>query len=151
MNVIKRDGRLIEFDKSKISDAILKAMNHTMAGQDIYLAKEIAQDIADSTNETTSVEQIQDLVEKKLMSSKRQDAAKEYIIYRNKRNIARGRRQYDIYMDIVNTVPNDITRENANMNADTPAGMMMKFASESSKPFVDDCLLSEKSKIFCGQ
>ncbi len=148
MNVIKRDGRLIEFDKSKISDAILKAMNHTMAGQDIYLAKEIAQDIADSTNETTSVEQIQDLVEKKLMSSKRQDAAKEYIIYRNKRNIARGRRQYDIYMDIVNTVPNDITRENANMNADTPAGMMMKFASESSKPFVDDCLLSEKSKYF---
>lgn len=148
MNVIKRDGRLIEFDKSKITDAILKAMNHTMAGQDIYLAKEIAQDIADNTTETTSVEQIQDLVEKKLMSSKRQDAAKEYIIYRNKRNIARGRRQYDIYMDIVNTVPNDITRENANMNADTPAGMMMKFASESSKPFVDDCLLSEKSKYF---
>lgn len=148
MNVIKRDGRLIEFDKSKITDAILKAMNHTVAGQDIYLAKEIAQDIADNTNETTSVEQIQDLVEKKLMSSKRQDAAKEYIIYRNKRNIARGRRQYDIYMDIVNTVPNDITRENANMNADTPAGMMMKFASESSKPFVDDCLLSEKSKYF---
>lgn len=148
MNVIKRDGRLIEFDKSKISDAILKAMNHTVAGQDIYLAKEIAQDISDNTNETISVEQIQDLVEKKLMSSKRQDAAKEYIIYRNKRNIARGRRQYDIYMDIVNTVPNDITRENANMNADTPAGMMMKFASESSKPFVDDCLLSEKSKYF---
>lgn len=148
MNVIKRDGRLIEFDKSKITDAILKAMNHTVAGQDLYLAKEIAQDIADNTNETTSVEQIQDLVEKKLMSSKRQDAAKEYIIYRNKRNIARGRRQYDIYMDIVNTVPNDITRENANMNADTPAGMMMKFASESSKPFVDDCLLSEKSKYF---
>lgn len=148
MNVIKRDGRLIEFDKSKISDAILKAMNHTMAGQDIFLAKEIAQDIADSTTETTSVEQIQDMVEKKLMSSKRQDAAKEYIIYRNKRNIARGRKQYDIYMDIVNTVPNDITRENANMNADTPAGMMMKFASESSKPFVDDCLLSEKSKYY---
>jgi ribonucleoside-triphosphate reductase len=148
MNVIKRDGRLIEFDKSKITDAILKAMNHTVAGQDLYLAKEIAQDIADNTKETTSVEQIQDLVEKKLMSSKRQDAAKEYIIYRNKRNIARGRRQYDIYMDIVNTVPNDITRENANMNADTPAGMMMKFASESSKPFVDDCLLSEKSKYF---
>lgn len=148
MNVIKRDGRLIEFDKSKISDAILKAMNHTVAGLDVQLAKDIAQDISDSTKETISVEQIQDLVEKKLMASKRKDVAKEYIIYRNKRNIARGRRQYDIYMDIVNTVPNDVTRENANMNADTPAGMMMKFASESSKPFVDDCLLSEKSKTF---
>lgn len=148
MNVIKRDGRLIEFDKSKISDAILKAMSHTAMGQDIGIAKQIAQEITDETTETISVEDIQDLVEKKLMASQRKDVAKEYIIYRNKRNIARGRRQYDIYMDIVNAVPNDVTRENANMNADTPAGMMMKFASESSKPFVDDCLLSEQSKNY---
>ncbi|MDF2677247.1 MAG: hypothetical protein K0Q97_1565 [Bacillota bacterium] len=148
MNVIKRDGRLIEFNKSKITDAILKAMNHTVKGQDIQVAKNIAQEIGDSTKETISVEQIQDLVEKKLMSSKRKDVAKEYIIYRNKRNMARGRKQYDIYMDIVNAVPNDVTRENANMNADTPAGMMMKFASETSKPFVDDCLLSEQSKYY---
>jgi len=148
MNVIKRDGRLIEFDKSKISDAILKAMSHTALGQDIEIAKQIAQEITDETKETISVEDIQDLVEKKLMASKRKDAAKEYIIYRNKRNIARGRKQYDIYMDIVNAIPNDVTRENANMNADTPAGMMMKFASESSKPFVDDCLLSEQSKYY---
>lgn len=148
MNVIKRDGRLIEFDKSKISDAILKAMSHTSMGQDIGIAKQIAQEIADETKETISVEDIQDLVEKKLMASKRKDVAKEYIIYRNKRNIARGRKQYDIYMDIVNAVPNDVTRENANMNADTPAGMMMKFASETSKPFVDDCLLSEQSKYY---
>lgn len=148
MNVIKRDGRLIEFDKSKISDAILKAMSHTVKGQDIEIAKQIAQEITESIKETISVEEIQDLVEKKLMASKRKDVAKEYIIYRNKRNLARGRRQYDIYMDIVNAIPNEITRENANMNADTPAGMMMKFASESSKPFVDDCLLSEQSKSF---
>lgn len=148
MNVIKRDGRLIEFDKNKISDAILKAMSHTAMGQDIGMAKQIAQEITDETNETISVEDIQDLVEKKLMVSQRKDVAKEYIIYRNKRNIARGRKQYDIYMDIVNAISNDVTRENANMNADTPAGMMMKFASESSKPFVDDCLLSEQSKNY---
>ena len=148
MNVIKRDGRLIEFNKNKISDTILKAMNHTALGQDIVIAKQIAQEIADEIMETISVEDIQDLVEKKLMASQRKDVAKEYIIYRNKRNIARGRRQYDIYIDIVNAVPNDVTRENANMNADTPAGMMMKFASESSKPFVDDCLLSEQSKNY---
>ncbi len=148
MNVIKRDGRLINFDKSKISDAILKAMNHTVKGQDIEIARQIAQEITDGVKETISVEEIQDLVEKKLMTSKRKDVAKEYIIYRNKRNIARGRKQYDIYMDIVNAIPNDVTRENANMNADTPAGMMMKFASESAKPFVDDCLLSEQSKNY---
>lgn len=148
MNVIKRDGRVIEFDKNKISDAILKAMNHTVKGIDLKIAKDIAQDIEDNTHETISVEEIQDIVEKKLMASERKDVAKEYIIYRNKRNIARGRKQYDIYMEIVNAIPNDVTRENANMNADTPAGMMMKFASESSKPFVDDCLLSEQAKHY---
>ena len=44
----------------------------------------------------------------------------------------------------MNIKNNDVTRENANMNADTPAGMMMKFASETTKPFVDDYLLSEE-------
>jgi ribonucleoside-triphosphate reductase len=46
-------------------------------------------------------------------------------------------------MRIVNTVNNDVTRENANMNSDSPAGMMMKFASETTKPFVDNYLLSD--------
>ena len=62
MNVIKRDGRLIQFDKSKIADAILKAMNHTVKGLDVNLAKKISQDISDSIKETISVEEIQDLV-----------------------------------------------------------------------------------------
>ena len=51
-------------------------------------------------------------------------------------------------MGIVNTIANDVTRENANMNADTPAGMMMKFASETSKPFVLDMLISDMSKDY---
>ena len=49
-----------------------------------------------------------------------------------------------MFLEIINIKSNDITRENANMNADTPAGMMMKFASETTKPFVDDYLLSEE-------
>lgn len=48
----------------------------------------------------------------------------------------------DVFLDIVATKNNDITRENANMNAGTPAGMMMKFASEISKQFTDEHLLS---------
>jgi ribonucleoside-triphosphate reductase len=47
-----------------------------------------------------------------------------------------------MFLEIIDTKNNDVTRENANMNADTPAGMMMKFASETTKPFVDDYLLS---------
>ena len=49
-----------------------------------------------------------------------------------------------MFPEIINIKSNDITRENANINADTPAGMMMKFASETTKPFVDDYLLSEE-------
>ncbi|MEG0949867.1 MAG: anaerobic ribonucleoside triphosphate reductase, partial [Bacteroidales bacterium] len=52
-----------------------------------------------------------------------------------------------IFLEIIEAKSNDVTRENANMNADTPAGMMMKFASETTKPFVDDFLLSEEIKL----
>ena len=93
-----------------------------------------------------SVEAIQDAVELELMKSARKDVAQRYIAYRNQRSIARKAKTRDIFMSIVNAKNNDITRENANMNADTPAGMMMKFASETTKPFVDDYLLSEESR-----
>ena len=50
------------------------------------------------------------------------------------------------FLDIIEAKNNDVTRENANMNTDSPAGMMMKFASETTKPFVDDYLLSPEVK-----
>ena len=77
------------------------------------------------------------------MKSRRKDVARAYISYRNLRNVARKAKTRDIFLEIINVKSNDITRENANMNADTPAGMMMKFSSETTKPFVDDYLLSE--------
>ena len=91
-----------------------------------------------------TVEAIQDLVEVELMKSSRKDVAQKYIAYRNQRSIARKAKTRDMFLEIINIKSNDITRENANMNADTPAGMMMKFASETTKPFVDDYLLSEE-------
>ena len=81
-----------------------------------------------------------------LMKSARKDVAQRYIAYRNQRSIARKAKTRDVFLDIVNIKNNDVTRENANMNADTPAGMMMKFASETTKPFVDDYLLSPESR-----
>ena len=69
---------------------------------------------------------------------------RSYIAYRNQRSIARKAKTRDVFMEIVNIKNNDVTRENANMNADTPAGMMMKFASETTKPFVDDYLLADE-------
>ncbi len=51
-----------------------------------------------------------------------------------------------MFLEIIEAKNNDITRENANMNTDSPAGMMMKFASETTKPFVDDYLLSDEAR-----
>ena len=81
-----------------------------------------------------------------LMKSARKDVAQKYIAYRNQRSIARKAKTRDVFLEIINIKNNDVTRENANMNADTPAGMMMKFSSESTKPFVDDYLLSDESR-----
>lgn len=93
-----------------------------------------------------TVEAIQDAVELELMASSRKDVAQKYIAYRNQRSVARKAKTRDMFLEIINIKSNDITRENANMNADTPAGMMMKFSSETTKPFVDDYLLSEEVK-----
>lgn len=144
MKVIKRDGRLTEFKKDKIVDAINSAMLHTEKGVDINLSERIADDIEKHIEDKKqiSVYDIQDMVEKKLMNSSRKEVAQCYIIYRYNRDVARKSKSKDIFLDIIGAKANDITRENANMNADTPAGMMMKFASETTKPFVDDFLLS---------
>ena len=141
--VLKRDGRHVEFNNQKIVAAILKAMDVTEAGEDIVLAAQIAHAISCLEKEEMTVEEIQDVVENQLMNSPRQEVAKEYIRYRNKRNLARKAKTNEIFQTIIDAQVNDITRENANMNADTPAGMMMKFASEATKSYVDECLLSD--------
>lgn len=126
--------------------AIRKAMLHTEKGEDERLIQQITDHISVHGKPQMSVEDIQDAVEMELMKSARKDVAQKYIAYRNQRSIARKAKTRDVFLDIVNIKNNDVTRENANMNADTPAGMMMKFASETTKPFVDDYLLSEQSR-----
>ena len=142
-SVIKRDGRVVDFNNQKIVAAILKAMNVTESGEDIVLAAQIANIISQIDKEQMSVEEIQDCVEMELMKSPRKEVAKRYIAYRNQRSLARNAKSNEIFQEIIDAQANDITRENANMNADTPAGMMMKFASESTKTYVDACLLSD--------
>ena len=142
--VVKRDGRIVGFNEQKIMAAIRKAMLHTDKGEDSTLIEQITDHISFRGKSQMSVEDIQDAIEMELMKSARKDVAQKYIAYRNQRNIARKAKTRDVFMSIVNAKNNDITRENANMNADTPAGMMMKFASETTKPFVDDYLLSEE-------
>ena len=148
MQVIKRDGRVAEFNAERIVKAITLAMAHTSGGIDIDLANKIASAVERQLEgkTQTSVYEIQDAVEKRLMASSRKEVAQEYITYRYNRDVARKSRTKNIFLEIIETKSNDITRENANMNADTPAGMMMKFASETTKPFVDDFLLSPEAR-----
>ena len=144
--VLKRDGRIVGFNEEKIIAAVRRAMLHTDKGEDMELARDIADRIACRGQEQMSVEEIQDCVEMELMKSRRKDVAQVYIAYRNQRSVARKAKTRDIFLEIIETKSNDVTRENANMNADTPAGMMMKFASETTKPFVDDYLLTAEVK-----
>lgn len=144
--VVKRDGRVVGYNEEKIKAAIRKAMIQTEMGEDEALIHKIADRIGMTGKEKMTVEEIQDRVELELMKSPRKEVAKRYIAYRDQRNIARRAKTRDMFLEIIEAKNNDVTRENANMNTDSPAGMMMKFASETTKPFVDDYLLSPEAR-----
>lgn len=144
--VVKRDGRVVGYNEEKIKAAIRKAMLQTERGEDEALIQKIADRIGVTGKERMSVEEIQDRVEVELMNSPRQEVAKRYIAYRDQRSIARRAKTRDMFLEIIEAKNNEITRENANMNTDSPAGMMMKFASETTKPFVNDYLLSQEAR-----
>ncbi len=144
--VVKRDGRVVGYNEEKIKAAIRKAMLTTELGEDEALIQIITDRIGAKGSERMTVEDIQDMVELELMNSPRKEVAKRYIAYRDQRSIARKAKTRDMFHEIIEAKNNDITRENANMNTDSPAGMMMKFASETTKPFVDDYLLSPEAR-----
>ena len=144
--VVKRDGRIVGYNEEKVKAAIRKAMLQTEKGEDESLIMRIVDRITARGRENMEVEQIQDMVEDELMKSSRKEVARKYIAYRDQRRIARNAKTRDVFLEIINAKNNDVTRENANMNADSPAGMIMKFASETTKKFVDDYLLSPESK-----
>ena len=144
--VVKRDGRVVGYNDEKIKAAIRKAMLQTEMGEDEALIHKITDRISMTGSERMTVEEIQDRVELELMKSPRKEVAKRYIAYRDQRSIARRAKTRDMFLEIIEAKNNGITRENANMNTDSPAGMMMKFASETTKPFVDDYLLSHEAR-----
>lgn len=145
-SVIKRDGREVPFEISRIVNAIDSALK-AVDIEDRHVAEIIANHVCETCHSSTmTVVEIQNLVEEQLMAYGLTDVARAYIIYRHKRDMARKSESNDIISDIIAAKKNDITRENANMNADTPAGMMMKVSSERTKEYVDDFLLSEDVK-----
>ena len=91
MQVIKRDGRVVKFNKERIVDAITKAMAQTVGGVDIDLANKISSSVEKQLEDKNQVcvYEIQDVVEKKLMGYSRKEVAQSYITYRYNRDVAR--------------------------------------------------------------
>lgn len=141
IEIKKRDGRLVPFDITRIEHAIKSACNEVgTTGLDIA---QVAKNVEARCYNGIEVEAIQDLVETELMSAGATKVAKAYILFREERNRARTRKQDAVITSVVNAERNDVTRENANSASETPAGMMMKVASENSKEYASKYLISE--------
>lgn len=147
MIVKKRDGRSVEFNAERIRQAINAACRSAEV-DDPWLPLAVTEKVVAQCRDGIAVEEIQDIVERELMAYGQPTVAKSYILYRDKRTKARNSASDQIISDIIAAKRNDITRENANMNADTPAGMMMKIASERSKEHVYDYLLSDEARAY---
>ena len=123
--VKKRDGRIVDFDSSKIINAVLAAFKQ-VDGEISEYAKTKAQNIADyiegyyiEDDDTCipRIEDIQDLVEKGLMSSKRKDVAKAYVLYREERTRQRGNPLDETIKEIVSGNSEYWNTENSNKNS----------------------------------
>ena len=150
--IVKRDGRKVPFNIEKISKAIYKAAV-SVGGKDYEEAEELAAKVCekiekDIYEDCPTVEQIQDIVEKVLIEEGHVATAKAYILYRAERT-----RQRELKSDIMKTYEeltfqdakdNDVKRENANVNADTAMGTMLKYGSEGAKRFYQMSVLKKE-------
>lgn len=148
MIVLKRDGRQVDFDKSKIYNAVYKAFEHLNKPVDeaAYVAGKIASEIEASCKEGSSVEDIQDTVEKKLMASSHKDVAKAYINYRQLHKMARN--QYKELMDAVGEKlsGSNIENQNANVDEHSFGGRMGEATRIVTKKFALENLVSPMAK-----
>ena len=147
----KRDGRLVPYDESKIAAAIDRAFVAVESGKGEAEAERLAKIVtremnAKESNETPSVEDIQDQVEQVLIAEGYAKTAKAYILYRAERSRTREAktRLMHILEDITfkDASESDVKRENANIDGDTAMGTMLKYGSESAKQFYDMYVLN---------
>ena len=142
-SIVKRDGRSVGFDISKITDAIAKAFNATYRTGSEDLAESLAAEVLSilelEGDDAPDVEHIQDMVEKVLMDNGYISTAKAYILYRSERNRRRqmNTRLMQTYAEITfaDARDSDVKRENANIDGNTAMGVMLKYGSEGAKQY----------------
>lgn len=144
--VIKRDGRKRKFNKNKIVDALTNAFESsdgTLEDKTTALIDRIANEIEEQKSDILSVEQIQDIVEHKLMQSARKDVAKSYILYRNERTKARERNSKMMRDFEKKLTALDVQNQNANVDEKSFGGRIGEATSAVMKQYALNNCMSE--------
>ena len=150
--IIKRDGRKKKFDKFKIVDAVLAAFNSvdgTITEYAEIKAGNIAdyiQDYAENSDHELTIEEIQDLVEKGLSSTKRKDVAKEYILYRNERTRERNKNSTLVRNVGEKLKASNVENQNANVDELSFGGRRGEAANVLMKQYALDYCMSEMAR-----
>ena len=146
MKVIKRDGSTVDFDRSKISKAIKKA-NEAVDTEDRVTDAQIdkiVDEIANRHRTRLLVEDIQDMVEEKLMERQKYRLMKAYILYRYERALVRKANTTDeSILSLIKNANKDVMEENSNKNARTASTQRDLIAGEVSKDLTRRLLLPE--------
>lgn len=158
--IVKRDGRKVAFNRNKIANAIKKSMISSHSEDSSYevdlklvddLTDEVVSQIQDRDDVVPTVENTQDVIERVLIKRNLSDEAKNFILYRQQRTNVR---TYNadltkIYRDLTSksSADMDLKRENANIDANAPMGLMLRFGSEGSKDFVKRYVLKPEHSI----
>lgn len=149
--IVKRDGRVVKFDQSKIFNALEKAVERS---EETIPLGELTDEVVSQLNKIytkdhrPTVEEVQDIIEDTLIRHNFAPTAKEYITYRRERTEVREAKSR--LMSTLKNITfqaakdNDVKRENANIDGDTAMGTMLKYGSESAKDFYITHLLSKK-------
>ena len=152
MKIIKRDGREVEFNPQKIEQAILKAFIAIDGQVDEYAldkAKNIATYIEGHAliqDKPLTINEVQDLVEKGLMSTKRKDVAKEYITYRDMRDRERLRNS-QLRKNIVEKLQaSNVQNQNANVDEHSFGGRIGEASSEQMRDIALNDIISEMAR-----
>lgn len=148
--VTKRDGRIVQFNKNKIINALEQAfieIDKEITDETKERIETIAQSIEkESESKDLSVEEIQDIIEKKLMASNRKDVAKSYILYRNNRTLERNKRSKLNRTITKRLKATNIENQNANVDERSFGGKMGAVSSDVLKEYALNNCMCRKSK-----
>lgn len=144
--VIKRDGRKVPFDKQKIVNAIQAAFADNNQEDSTGISLKIADSIEAMNANEFDVEEIQNIVENKLMASKHKDIAKTYVEYRFLHKLAR-----DQYRELMAAVAeklsaSNVQNQNANVDEHSFGGRMGEMGSLMSRKYALDYMLSPMAR-----